>query len=112
MRVLDLAVTPDGTKLVAVTVVDRDMSPSGIINDAMQATVGATVLLPTHGFVSSASLSASGAGETIGGGNGGAASRSRSRTSLHVGNGAGEEVLLPMRRRAVIYDLATKEEIL
>lgn len=91
MRVLDLAVTPDGTKLVAVTVVDRELGPvlsSGVVGDP-------------YGFVSSSSL-----GE-------GASGRPR-LSNVGMGNGhgpAGGEAGAPMRRRVVIYDLATKEEL-
>ncbi|KAG8889730.1 hypothetical protein FRB98_003022 [Tulasnella sp. 332] len=95
MRVLDLAVTPDGTKLVAVTVVDREFgpgfSPSGVVGDP-------------YGFVSSSS--SLGAGDA-------ASSRTRS-SNVGMGNGHGHgggETGVLMRRRVVIYDLATKEEV-
>jgi len=86
MRVLDLAVTPDGTKLVAVTVLDRELTAIG---DPPSS-------LPMYSFVSA--FSNSGGGE-----NGPSAARS----SMSIGNGIGET----MRRRVVIYDLATKEEL-
>ncbi|KAG8904251.1 hypothetical protein FRB99_002035 [Tulasnella sp. 403] len=100
MRVLDLAVTPDSTKLVVVAVVDRE-SPDAIHHSVDQ---GFTSVLDSNKGPSKTSSSSS------------------SRTSSHNGavhNGTGngsplsydDDGGIPMRRRVVIYDLATKEEL-
>lgn len=89
MRVLDLAVTPDGKKLIAVTVIDRDWNSNGDLPASGQ----------TQGFTSMSAM-VSGEGTT------------RSRPSAaHAGSGFDETTSL-MRRRVVIYDLGTKEELL
>lgn len=92
MRVLDLAVTPDGKKLIAVTVVDRDPPGSaGGTGDSPSSTSHTP-----HGFMSMNASEGS----------------ARSRGSAQHGNSMQDELGIPMRRRVVIYDLATKEELL
>ncbi|KAG9012086.1 hypothetical protein FRB93_002229 [Tulasnella sp. JGI-2019a] len=91
MRVLDLAVTPDGTKLVAVTVVDRELGPpssSSIVGDP-------------YGFVPLSSATGPNEGP----------SRSRSNVGMRNGHTIAQESGSQMRRRVVIYDLTTKEEL-
>ena len=96
MRVLDLAVTPDGKKLVVVAVVDREYASA---NSAPTPEMG---FIPTRQPKS-----------------GSLANGVHSPYILNQPNGNGghvgpmeDENGVPMRRRVLMYDLATKEQIL
>ncbi|KAG8915597.1 hypothetical protein FRC00_002512 [Tulasnella sp. 408] len=110
MRVLDLAVTPDGTKLVVVAVVDRDTGMSDLPFEQGFRSISSGVKSPSKPPSSRSSLhnGISHSGSTPG---------ASSSSSAAVGAALSSHLMfdedngVPMRRRIIVYDLQTKEEV-
>ncbi|KAG8948860.1 hypothetical protein FRC04_009198 [Tulasnella sp. 424] len=111
MRVLDLAVTPDGTKLVVVAVVDRDAGVSDLSYEQGFRSISSGIKSPSKPPSSRSSLhnGISHSGSTPG--------ASSSSSSAAVGAALSSHLMfdedngIPMRRRIIVYDLQTKEEV-
>ncbi|KAG9043771.1 hypothetical protein FS837_009137 [Tulasnella sp. UAMH 9824] len=110
MRVLDLGVTPDGTKLVVVAVVDRDTGLSDLPFEQGFRSISSGVKSPSKPPSSRSSLhnGISHSGSTPG---------ASSSSSAAVGAALSSHLMfdedngIPMRRRIIVYDLQTKEEV-
>ncbi|KAG8934591.1 hypothetical protein FRC02_009671 [Tulasnella sp. 418] len=108
IRILDLAVSPDGSKLVVVGVMDPGYEPQ---SNAGNGVVGAAAVRPSGLSIpySSSSSSISATGSASGGASVGPGSGPSANGSSNGPVSAAD--LAIMRRRIAIYDLKTKEEI-
>jgi hypothetical protein len=119
MRVLDLAVSPDGSKLLVVGIINPDFSSgvplTGLGLENAIVSGGSTEWSPRRSRSSqnggSAVQTNGHSHVTNGGGMGGAGSGAAGGAAASLGNGLMRDQYARMRRRLVIYDRILKEEV-